>query len=126
MTSQQFQALAGQIEIEAPLSEETAAAVMAALARFRADWMSAESGQPDDLRSADFVLHLVDRALPGWSIHLAGTAYEPNGHWTCQLRPSQTRDDYEFIGHGKGASLANVLIAALLRSLAYLHDGHAR
>lgn len=125
MTPQQIQALAGSVETEAPLSDKTAKAVMTALAGVAAIRDDVQPGLPEDLRSADHVLHLVDRALPGWSIKLSGSAYEPNGHWSCQLRPSQPRDDYEFIGHGKGASLANVLIAAMLRSLAYLHDHRA-
>lgn len=79
------------------------------------------SGDRRSLVSTDQVLHLVDQAAPGWSIHLDGKAFEPNGHWRCTLRPSDMRDDDEFIAVAKGPRLVNVLVAALLRLLAHLN-----
>jgi hypothetical protein len=67
------------------------------------------------LTDTESVLHLVDTALPGWTIHLTGRAMEPNGHWACQLRPAETGDNDEFIGHGAGPGIATALLAALLR-----------
>ena len=66
----------------------------------------------------DAILHIVDLALPGWSIRIRGTAREPDGHWTCTLREVGVRDDDETIGIGTAPSLAQALFAALLESVA--------
>jgi hypothetical protein len=71
------------------------------------------------LASTDHVLHLVDRASPGWSIQLRGVALEPDGHWHCSIRPSEVRDEAEMMGIAKGPDLSNTVLAALLRLLAY-------
>ncbi|MGB8812063.1 MAG: hypothetical protein WCC57_02660 [Paracoccaceae bacterium] len=72
-----------------------------------------------DLSSTDQMLHLIDAIAPGWSIRVKGKAFEPDGHWSCSLRSSETRDEDEFIGHAKGPHLSLTLVAALLRVLAY-------
>lgn len=120
MTSQIVDNLACRIEAEAVLDAATTVEVVAALAKLLPNAAGSRALRPEDLRSTEFVLHLIDRALPGWSIHLGGMALEPNGHWTCNLRTHETGDSDEFIGFGKGMGVANALLAALLRTLAYL------
>jgi|GEM_PF-1928073 len=77
-----------------------------------------------DLNSTDVVLHVIAHVLPGWSIRLHGRAFDPDGHWRCSLLPSEARDEAEVIGIAHGPDLSNVLMAALLRVLAY-RAGHA-
>ncbi|MFY0693052.1 MAG: hypothetical protein JXR14_14155 [Paracoccaceae bacterium] len=72
-----------------------------------------------DIGTADGIVHLVDRVLPGWTIQMTGTASEPDGHWHCTLRQSAIRDNDEFIGRGEGKILSHALLAALLRTLRY-------
>jgi hypothetical protein len=60
------------------------------------------------------VLHMVDLALPGWSIQLTGKAMEPNGHWRCSLRETRGSDEIDVVGLGTGAVVALALLEALL------------
>lgn len=60
------------------------------------------------------VLHLVDLALPGWSIQLTGKAMEPNGHWRCSLRETRGSDEIYVVGIGTGPVAALALLEALL------------
>jgi hypothetical protein len=62
----------------------------------------------------DAALRLVDRCLPGWSIVLHGTATEPDGHWRCTLRRSESRDDDAVIGHGAAPGVGLSLLRALV------------
>lgn len=66
------------------------------------------------LEPLEEVLHLVDRALPGWSIQLNGKATEPNGHWRCSLRETRGSDDIEVVGLGTSPVVALALLEALL------------
>ncbi|MHA3978307.1 hypothetical protein ACW9UR_11535 [Halovulum sp. GXIMD14794] len=76
-------------------------------------------GTPTAINTVDGVLRIVDAAVPGWAIHIEGRAQEPDGHWHCQLRHSNFRDNDEFIGRGRGAVLEHALLAAVLRVYAY-------
>ncbi len=76
------------------------------------------------VESTDLALQLVTRKLPNWSIALDGTAREPDGHWTCTLRPSGVRDDEEVIGLGRGPTAPLALLVALLRVLAIQVKGY--
>ena len=60
-------------------------------------------------------LGLVERCLPGWSIHLTGQACRPNGHWSCALRASDTSDNDELIGTARSPDPALALLCALVR-----------
>jgi hypothetical protein len=125
-SSSQFEDLARKVEAQATLSGQLAAEVADAINAF----MSTQSDTPlqaasDAVTAADFgsthqILHLVDRVTPGWTIVLRGKALEPDGHWTCSLRPSESRDDAEVIGHAQGPELSKTLVVALLHVLAYL------
>jgi len=66
------------------------------------------------LEPLEEVLHLVDRALPGWSIQLNGKATEPNGHWRCSLRETRGSDEIEVVGLGTSPVVALALLEALL------------
>jgi hypothetical protein len=60
------------------------------------------------------VLHLIDLALPSWSINLTGKATEPDGHWRCSLRETRGSDEIEVVGLGSGPVVALALVEALL------------
>jgi hypothetical protein len=60
------------------------------------------------------VLHLIDMALPGWSIQLTGKASEPDGHWRCSLRETRGSDEIEIVGLGTGPAVSLALLEALL------------
>lgn len=69
------------------------------------------------------VLHFVDRCLPGWTISLLGRAAEPDGHWSCVLRESSSRDDDSVIGAGKAPTVCLALLEALVSvAIARAHD----
>ncbi len=71
-----------------------------------------------DLDATDDVLGLVHKCLPGWAIHIKGTATQPNGHWHCSLRKSAIRDNDPYVGIGNGPTLSHALLAAILGALA--------
>lgn len=71
-----------------------------------------------DFESTDKVLNLVHECLPGWAIHIKGTATSPNGHWHCSLRRSEIRDNDPFVGIGQGPTLSHALLAAVVGALA--------
>jgi hypothetical protein len=99
---------------------EAASAVEGALAARAAEALAAAGVPvPDGFGGVDAVLAVVDRALPGWSITLEGTASAGNGHWTCTLRRSRERDNDEVIGIGRGAHLAPALLGALVKVVAF-------
>ena len=66
------------------------------------------------LEPVEEVLHLVDMALPGWSIQLTGKATQPDGHWRCSLRETRGSDEIEIVGLGTGPAVALALLEALL------------
>jgi hypothetical protein len=66
------------------------------------------------LEPVEEVLHLIDMALPGWSIQLTGKASEPDGHWRCSLRETRGSDEIEVVGLGTGHAVALALLEALL------------
>jgi hypothetical protein len=70
-----------------------------------------EQPLPEPVEAA---LHLVDMALPGWSIQLTGKATEPDGHWRCSLRETRGNDEIEVVGLGTGPVVALALLEALL------------
>lgn len=71
-----------------------------------------------DFHSTDRVLKMVQDCLPGWAIHITGTATTPNGHWHCSLRQSDIRDNDAYVGIGKGPTLPHALLAAVIGALA--------
>ncbi len=124
-SSHQFEELAKKVEAHEALAGKLASEVADAINSF----ISKQPGppvQPDatgvtavDLSSTHRILHLVDGVIPGWTIKLRGKAFEPDGHWTCSLRPSDSSDDAEMIGYAQGPDLSKTLVVALLRVLAY-------
>lgn len=65
--------------------------------------------------SLDKALQLAVETFPNWVITLQGTAHPTNGHWSCTLRKSGLRDDYEVIGIGSAPTAPLAMIMALLR-----------
>lgn len=118
-TSEVYEELAGKVESKLTLSGPLAEDVADAISRFLPESPAGVAVKAADLASTDYVLHLIDRVMPGWTIHLRGKAIEPDGHWQCSLRPTDARDEAEFIGHASGPDLSNSLVGALLRVLAY-------
>ena len=103
--------------------EAAAGALDAHLAEQVSGWLKKLLPEPVDvgqaLGSTDGVLAIVDAAVPGWHIHLEGRARMPNGHWSCQLRHADFRDNDEVIGFGRAPRLDHALLAAVLRIYAY-------
>jgi hypothetical protein len=62
------------------------------------------------------VLHMIDLALPGWSIQLTGKAMQPDGHWRCSVRETRGSDEIEIVGLGTGPVVALALLEALLNA----------
>ena len=115
-----FESLARSVEEADRLDKETVSMLSEVLESYLAgSGKSSETGV-SEVVSSDDVIHLVDETIPGWSIHIKGKALEPNGHWHCNLRRTDSHDDNDFIALGKGPVLANVLLATLMRALAYL------
>lgn len=117
--SQVCEDLAEKVEQRLTLTGPLAREVADAVNRFLPEGREGVAVRVDDLASTDYVLHLIDRVTPGWTIRLRGKAMEPDGHWQCSLRPTDTSDDAEFIGHAHGPDLSNALVGALLRVLAF-------
>ncbi len=69
---------------------------------------------PRGAEPVEDVLHLIDLALPSWSINLTGKAAEPDGHWRCSLRETRGSDEIELVGLGAGPVVALALLEALL------------
>jgi hypothetical protein len=66
------------------------------------------------LEPVEEVLHLIDMALPGWSIQLTGKAMQPDGHWRCSVRETRGSDEIEIVGLGTGPVVALAMLEALL------------
>ncbi len=97
----------GASTLDGALLTEAADAARLALPSLPTDSLPA----PDQV---DAVLHLIDLALPGWSIQLTGKAIEPDGHWRCSLRETRGSDEIEIVGLGTGPVVALALLGALL------------
>ncbi len=69
---------------------------------------------PPEAEPVERVLHLIDLALPGWSIQMTGKAMAPDGHWRCSLRETRGSDEVEVVGLGTGPVVALALLEALL------------
>jgi hypothetical protein len=126
----QLEELAKNVEADQMLAGELASEVADAINSFISlqpdlpAQVGAKTVTAADLESTHRVLELVNRVTPGWTIILRGKAFEPDGHWTCSLRPSDINDDAELIGYAKGPDISNTLVATLLRVLARLTQKH--
>ena len=105
--------LAHEIEAAFELSDELAERARSAL-----EGKVSTPPAAADFHSTDKVLSLVQECLPGWAIHIKGTATRPNGHWHCSLRKSDIRDNDPYVGIGHGPTLPHALLAAVLAALA--------
>jgi hypothetical protein len=65
--------------------------------------------------SLDKALQLTVETFPNWAITLQGTAHPTIGQWSCTLRKSGLRDDYEMIGIGNAPTAPLAMMMALLR-----------
>lgn len=100
-----------------------AAAAPADLAAMAVDWLATAWPKADHIPefdpalvvSLDRSLHLAAQTLPNWAIMLQGIAHPTKGHWSCTLRKSGLRDDYEMIGIGTAPTAPLAMIMALLR-----------
>lgn len=72
---------------------------------------------PDLMASFDHALTLIGQVLPDWTIALSGTRAANDGTWSCTLRESGLRDDYEVIGIGHAATVPVAMMLALLQVL---------
>lgn len=107
--------LAKEVEAALSLGDELAGRVARALE-------AASKGGPvsrADLDSTDRILGLIYEIRPGWAVSMKGVAALPNGHWRCSLRRSDSRDNDEYLGIGRGPTLPHSLLAALLLVMAY-------
>lgn len=107
----------------ATFEKRLAAAAPADLAAIAGDWLATAWPKADHIpefdpalvESVDKSLRLAAQAFPNWAITLQGTAHPTSGHWTCTLRKSGLRDDYEMIGIGTAPTAPLAMIVALLR-----------
>lgn len=108
-------ALAEDVEAALVLDEDLADRAMSVL--------NGIAGDPkitrQDLDSTDAVLAVIYQVRPGWSVSIRGNATMPNGHWRCTLRRSSSRDNDEYLGIGRGPTLAHALLASLLKALSF-------
>ena len=114
MMDKTLAAMAAEIEGALELSPDLAARTCEVLGG-----ICGEEIDPGALDSTDRVLTILYKTKPGWTISAAGTVHLPNGHWSCTLRNSDTRDNDEYLGIGKGPTLPHSLLAALLKALAF-------
>jgi hypothetical protein len=112
MTKPGIERLIGQIEAASSLDAKTLAQGCDLL---RQVFPQAPASLETTPASAEAILHLVDVILPNWTIQLTGKAMEPDGHWRASLRESRGSDEDEMVGLGAAATVAQALIAALLR-----------
>jgi hypothetical protein len=121
MKHDELHTLANRIEHTKGLDLDLAFAVLQGLQA--ASPAAAAELRPGVVESTDQALQLTARTLPNWSVVLEGTAREPDGRWTCTLRPSGTSDDEEVIGIGRGPTAPLALLVALLHVVAQPRDG---
>ena len=100
-----YEALAAEVEASGGCEGPLAAHVSESIAELP----GLEHFTDEDTSSTDALLHAIDLIVPSWSIHLRGSALEPDGHWQCTLRRSEDRDNDEFVGTGKGPRPAVLL-----------------
>lgn len=115
MTRADFEPLAAALEGSADLSPETAAAVLDLIRPLVPEADRWPADRKPVIQSSDEAIHLVDLALPDWSISLKGRTNDADGHWTCTLRRSDTLDDDLQIGIGRGPALSHAILAAMVR-----------
>jgi hypothetical protein len=98
--------------------------MLAGLKAAFAEHAAARSIDAAVLVSGDAALDLIQSVLPDWTVSLKGKAHLPDGHWTCTLRESTSRDDDELLGVGKGRTPPLAMTAALLRVAARRAKGY--
>ena len=113
MTKKTLLELADRIEAALTLEDALGQEVLTELGALAAG--QAKDLASGDLDSTDRILALVYEALPGWTVSVKGKAWRPNGHWTCSLRKTSSRDSDEYLGLGRAPTLPHALLAALLR-----------
>lgn len=111
MTMTAIQTAMQRVKGAAALDEALLAQAVAAA---RQAFPSLAAPSQPGLELVETVLHLIDTALPGWSIQLTGKATEPDGHWRCSLRETRGSDEIEIVGIGTGPAVALALLEALL------------
>jgi len=115
MSDQTFYELADAIEAALAIDDDLARRAIGAVAKIDAAHVDAFVGS--DLDSTDRILGLIYHVLPGWTVSVKGKAWQPNGHWSCSLRQTTSRDSDEYVGIGRGPTLPHSLLAALFRVL---------
>lgn len=120
MMTADIEVLATRLETTGKVEPQVLEEVMGILSAHLPEAEAATGYRAGDLRTTDTVIHLTDQIIPGWSVLIRGKATEPNGHWHCTLRQSDTRDSEEYIGFGRAANLSMAMTAALLRTVGYL------
>ncbi len=107
--------LADSLEDSKHLTPETSAAIVDVIRRV----FPHETEWPKDrdpmIHSTDEIIHIVDEALPDWTIRLTGRTNDADGHWTCTLRKSDALDNDRFIGIGRAPVLSHAILAAMIR-----------
>lgn len=116
MSDQTFYELADAIEAALAIDDDLARRAIEAVAKI--DTPHADAFVGSDLDSTDRILAMVYHTLPGWTVSVKGKAWQPNGHWSCSLRQTTSRDSDEYVGIGRGPTLPHSLLAALFRVLA--------
>jgi len=116
MSEHVFYQLADAIEAALAIDDDLARQAIEAIGKIDAPHADAFVGS--DLDSTDRILGLVYHTLPGWTVTVKGKAWQPNGHWSCSLRQTTSRDSDEYVGIGRGPTLPHSLLAALFRVLA--------
>jgi hypothetical protein len=116
--------LADGTESASASDPDSVRALLAGLRAAFADHPAAGSIDAAVLVSGDAALELIRHMLPNWTVSLKGKAHLPDGHWTCTLRESTSRDDDELLGVGKGRTLPLAMTAALLRVAARRAKGY--
>ncbi len=111
--------------------QRLAAAAPADRAAMAVDWLATAwpkaehipDFDPAVVGSLDASLQLAAQTLPSWAITLQGIAHPTVGHWSCTLRKSGLRDDYEMIGIGTAPTASLAMILALLRVMTRTASG---
>jgi hypothetical protein len=106
-------ALAHRIETASPSDPDAVHSILRGLAAAFPDEIAAGEVDPGVIVSTDAAFALLRRKVPNWSIALSGRTRLPDGHWTCTLRESTSRDDDELIGVGRAGTPALAMLAAL-------------
>ncbi len=110
MTSPDFADLAARLSTAESLDATLLAGICSAAATIYPE-APAHADVLDE--PSDAVMQVITRCLPGWHVHLTGTASEPDGHWRCSLRSSEIDDDDAVVGAAIGPTIPLVLARAL-------------